>query len=264
MSTDPVSESAKAAQEIAKATSKGLEVAGNLGGWLDRMFGEGIEHSVKNIWTNKVRERSIAGAIHSWERLELLLHKTEERLRKKEITQYKFLPAKLALPLLQSATMEEDDDLHSLWAALLATALDPNADEVHRKYVSILSDLTSQDATVLIAIWKEWQEVKPDAFRATATVSYGPGVRGTEIHDEASTITLNRLGLIGPNYTEIRTYLPAGFDGDYKTLAESEAVQVYGDLLTVVVTPLGEGFCRAVMPSADVEDVLAPSRKDVG
>ena len=72
MSTDPISESAKATQEIAKATSKGLEVADNLGGWLDRMFGEGIEHSVKSIWTNKVRERSIAGAIHSWERLELL------------------------------------------------------------------------------------------------------------------------------------------------------------------------------------------------
>jgi hypothetical protein len=121
--------------------------------------------------------------------------------------------------------MEDENDLHSLWSALLAAALDPEADEVHRKYVSILADLTSPDATVLLAIWREWQEVKPDPFRATGTVSYGPGVRGTEIHDEASTITLNRLGLIGPNYTEIRTYLPAGFDGHYKSIEESETAR---------------------------------------
>jgi hypothetical protein len=80
--SDPIAEGAKATQEVAKATSKGLEVVQSLGGWLDRMFGESIEHSVRSIWTNKVRERSIASAIYSWERLELLAHKTEERLQR--------------------------------------------------------------------------------------------------------------------------------------------------------------------------------------
>jgi len=245
--SDPISESAKATQEVAKATSKGLEVAQGLGGWLDRIFGEGIEHSVKSIWTNKVRERSIASAIHSWERLELLLHKTEERLHKNGVKQFRLVPPKFALPLLQNATMEDEDDLHSLWSALLATAMDANAKEVHRKFVTILSDLTSADAAVLRKIWSDWQVLDKTETWGSSTVTYGPGVRGTEAHDEVSVITLNRLGLIAPNYQEIKTYLPAAYDGDYKTVAQGDSVQLYGDLLTVVMTPLGEAFCCAVI-----------------
>jgi hypothetical protein len=116
MMSDPITESAKATQEVAKGSAKALEAAEGLGGWLDRVFGEPIEHSVKSIWTNKIRERSIAGAIHSWERLELLLRKTEERLRKQGVKEFRFVPPKLALPLLQNATMEDVDDLHSLWS----------------------------------------------------------------------------------------------------------------------------------------------------
>jgi hypothetical protein len=247
--SDPVSESAKATQEVAKIATKGLEVVDHLGGWLDRMFGEGVEHSVKAIWTNKVRERSIAGAIHSWERLELLLQKTEERLRKRGVTQYRLVPPKLALPLLQNATMENEDDLHSLWAALLAAAMDPATNEVHRKYVTILADLTGPDAIVLRQIWSEWQAADKQETWGTSTLTYGPGVRGTESHDATSVITLNRLGLIAPNYTEITTYLPAGHDGYYKTMEQGDRVQLYGDLLTIVVTPLGEAFCRAIVPT---------------
>lgn len=246
--SDPISESAKATQEIAKAASKSLEVAGNLGGWLDRIFGAGVEHSVKSIWTNRVRERSIAGAIHSWERLELLLHKTEERLRRKGITQFRLVQPKLALPLLQNATMENEDDLHSLWASLLSAALDPTGDEIHRKYISILADLTGPDAVVLRAIWNEWLVDDKSESWGSTTVRYGPGVRGTEEHDERSVISLNRLGLIASSYTEIHTYAPAGYEGDRDAMEHSDAVRVvHGDLKVVVVTRLGEDFCRAVM-----------------
>jgi hypothetical protein len=62
-------------------------------------------------------------------------------------------------------------------------------------------------------------------------------------------ITLNRLGLIASNCTEIKTYLPAGYDGDYKTMEQGDNVQLYGDLLTVTVTHLGAAFCRAVIPN---------------
>ncbi len=245
---DPIIESAKATQEVAKATAEGLAAARDLGGWLDRVFGEGVEHSVKSIWTNKVRERSIAGAIHSWERLELLLHKTEQRLREKGVKQFRLVPPKLALPLLQYSTMEDDDDLHSLWASLLAAAMDSKAAEVHRKYVTILADLTGPDAVVLRKMWVEWQtlDLKTERWRSS-TVTYGPGVAGTDGHSEVSVITLNRLGLIEPSYTEIRTYLPAAYDGDYKTLEQGDDVQVYGDLLRVVLTGLGEAFCEAVL-----------------
>jgi hypothetical protein len=211
MSADPVTETAKAAQEIAKAAGQSIAAVSSLGGWLDRIFGEAIGEAVRLHWTTKVRERSIASAIFSWERLELLLHKTEQRLHKRGITHFRFVPPKIALPLLQSATMEDDDYLHSLWAALLASSLDARRAEVHRKFVSILSELTSADAVILDRMWKEWLvlDKKVDRFQS-ATVSYGPGIGGSDTHDESSVITLNRLGLISPNYTQIRTFLPAG------------------------------------------------------
>jgi hypothetical protein len=247
MGADPITEGAKAAQEIARATGQGIAVVSGLGGWLDRIFGEAIGEAVRLHWTTKVRERSIASAIYSWERLELLLHKTEQRLRERGVTQFRFVPPKIVLPLLQNATMENEDDLHSLWAALLATSLDADGAEVHRKFVTILSDLTSADAVVLKLMWKDWLvlDKKEERFRS-ATVSYGPGIDGTDAHDEASVITLNRLGLISPNYTEIRTFLPAAHDGDWKTSEHADYVHVYGDLLAVVLTPLGEAFCKAV------------------
>jgi hypothetical protein len=247
VATDPITEGAKAAQEIAKATGQGIAAVSGLGGWLDRIFGEAIGEAVRLHWTTKVRERSIASAIYSWERLELLLHKTEQRLRKRGVTRFRFVPPKIVLPLLQSATMEEEDDLHSLWAALLATSLDADGAEVHRKFVTILSDLTSADAVVLNLMWKDWLvlDKKEERFQS-ATVTYGPGIEGTEVHDEASVITLNRLGLISPNYTQIRTFLPPSHDGDWKTRVHEDYVQVYGDLLAVVFTPLGEAFCKAI------------------
>jgi Abortive infection alpha len=236
MAGDPISESAKAAQEIAKATGQGIAAVNSLGGWLDRIFGEAIGEAVRLHWTTKVRERSIASAIFSWERLELLLHKTEHRLRKRGVTRFRFVPPKIVLPLLQSATMEDEDDLHSLWAALLATSLDADGAEVRRKFVTILSDLTSADAAVLNLMWRDWIILDKKEERQSATVTYGPGIEGTEAHDEASVITLNRLGLISPNYTQIRTFLPPAHDGDWKTEVHEDYVQVYGDLLAVVCT----------------------------
>jgi hypothetical protein len=78
-----------------------------------------------------------------------------------------------------------------------------------------------------------------------------PGVQGTDGHDETSVITLNRLGLIAPNYTEIKTYRPGAENGYDAPMEESDSVQVYGDLLTVVVTPLGGAFCQAVMKTGN-------------
>jgi hypothetical protein len=64
MSDDPISESAKAAQQIAKATGKAIDAVRDLGGWLDRMFGEAIEQEVGRIWTVPATERRIAAAIY--------------------------------------------------------------------------------------------------------------------------------------------------------------------------------------------------------
>jgi hypothetical protein len=74
---------------------------------------------------------------------------------------------KVALALIENATVEYDDDLHTLWANLLATSLDAAADEIHKKYVSILSDLTSSDAKLLRALYDGWTKRSKNKFDKT-------------------------------------------------------------------------------------------------
>jgi len=106
---------------------------------------------------------------------------------------------------------------------LLSAALNPEADEVHRKYVTILADLTSQDATVLLAIWKEWQEEKRDTFQATATVSYGPGVRGKATAPPPSSLCRPTNGLFCFQPAFSRLVLRVGSAPLTKTLLHIEA-----------------------------------------
>jgi hypothetical protein len=49
--TKAVEETAKAAQELAKAGSKAIDATRDVSGWLDRIFGKAIEHSVGRLWT---------------------------------------------------------------------------------------------------------------------------------------------------------------------------------------------------------------------
>src|ERR1700682_2606509 len=114
--TDAFKEGAKAIQEVAKATGKVVDAARGAGGWLDRIFGNGVEHAIARRWSDREMTKRIEAAILDWERLELLMQKVEKRLRDKGITQTRLPPPKIMLPLIEHATMEYEDDLHTLWA----------------------------------------------------------------------------------------------------------------------------------------------------
>jgi hypothetical protein len=120
--TEALSESAKAVQEMAKVAGKAIDAGRQTGGWLDRIFGNAIEDAVGLHWSDRVRARRIEAAIYDWERLESLLQKAAARLKAKGINTTRPIPPKVALPLIENATMERDDDLHTLWATCLLKA----------------------------------------------------------------------------------------------------------------------------------------------
>jgi hypothetical protein len=51
--TKAIEETAKAAQALAKTSSKAIDATRHVGGWLDRMFGRAIEHTVGRFWTDR-------------------------------------------------------------------------------------------------------------------------------------------------------------------------------------------------------------------
>jgi hypothetical protein len=62
----------------------------------------------------------------------------------------KAVSPKLFLPILENATLEENEDLQNRWVALLANAANPNTpDAVHPSYIEVLKQLTDVEAVFL-------------------------------------------------------------------------------------------------------------------
>lgn len=246
--TEALSESAKAVQEVAKAAGNAIDAGRKAGGWLDRIFGGGIEDAVGLHWSDRIRARRIEAAIYDWARLESLLHKVAARLQAKGIVATRVVTPKVALPLLECATVEYDDDLHTLWANLLASGLDPSARQIEKKYISTLAELTSADAAVFAAICVDWETTNRHADYEHPTLKFEPSVDGTHSHSEISVITLNRLGLIAPAFTEFNTYDPAdAYDWKASRDPLREPLRVYGDFAFVTVTAFGDTFHKATI-----------------
>jgi hypothetical protein len=247
--TETITESAKAVQEVAKTGGKLIDASGRVGGWLDRIFGQGIEDTVALHWSDRIRARRIERAIYDWERLTELMRKVEFRLSAKGVSTLRLIPSKIALAIIENATVEDDDDLHSLWANLLTTGLDAAADQIHKKYISVLSDLTHDDAVVFKLLCQQWLDPKkPPKRDHYGSLTYGPTVDGAGIHDTISIITLNRLGLISPGYLDFTSYAP-NEERDYKNpeAFKGTDVRAYGNLDVVEVTDFGVAFYKAVI-----------------
>ena len=60
------------------------------------------------------------------------------------------VPIKLLFPLLEGASLEENEDLHTMWAALLANAASPTKKgEVRPGFVAILRQMAPDEAKLL-------------------------------------------------------------------------------------------------------------------
>ena len=248
--TEAITESAKALQEVAKTGGKLIDASGRVGGWLDRIFGQGVEDTVALHWSDRIRAQRIERAIYDWERLTELMRKVESRLKARGTSNLRLVPPKIALAIIEHATLEDNNDLHSKWANLMTTGLDADADSIHKKYVSVLDDLTFDDAVVFGSICEEWlfQLDKPWKTVRDGSLTYGPTVEGNVSNDSISIITLNRLGLISPGYIDLTSYEP-NEERDYKNPESFRAreVRTYGNLDYVEVTDFGVAFYKAVI-----------------
>jgi hypothetical protein len=76
------------------------------------------------------------------------------------------IPLKVGLPLLDNATLEEDDELQDLWARLLVNGGDANSDTVLRRaFVTVLAEMTLLDVRNLAEIEFAINKVHPERAR---------------------------------------------------------------------------------------------------
>ena len=120
--------------------------------FLGRVFGDTIQNGV-GIIGDRLKHMRLNQAVK-------LHKKTEKGLKAKgvEPKDYRKLAAKIGIPLIENATLEENEELHTLWANLLANALDPKfSGDISIMHVSLLKEMLPMDVKILHTIYNEKQ-----------------------------------------------------------------------------------------------------------
>ena len=150
-------EQAKAIQEASKL---GVEVVGLLegfGGFLKEVFGGVPKNLVGVLGGDWLEYRRLTN-------LAILKAKFNGHLHRLGIKDTMPPRLTLALPILQAAADESQDELQDLWARLLAAAMDPaRSSKVRQSFISTIKQMDPLDAHVLRNVHRGTQPVPPNA-----------------------------------------------------------------------------------------------------
>ena len=225
-------EIAKAIQETAKLAVKGLDVADKAGSFLAKIFQEPI-NEITGMITDKLR-------FIRWKRLAQIADEVNNILKAKNITNTRAIPPKIALPIIEEASLEEDPNLQILWNHLLANALDPNFnDEIRYGFIDMIKGITGLEAKLLNEFY-EILKSKRQLYPLENVTNFG--LTKEEISKllgftpEKYVISVNnlmRMQLISPAIIKTGMTL------------RKELVTVYKGTDTVTLTPLGVKFVEA-------------------
>lgn len=145
--TDPITETAKATQEVAKATGKAIDASRAAGGFIAKYISGPLEQGM-GIFEDRLR-------YSRWERQIRLMRRADELLAELGLpAPTRAVPLKIAIPLLQAASIEEDDELQDRWATLLVNAANAQSKvDIKRSYVAILEQLTPLETQILDVVY---------------------------------------------------------------------------------------------------------------
>lgn len=192
-------------QETSKTIGKGIDLAQKVGDFIAPLIAGSMEQGI-GIFEDKLKYMR-------WERQIRLMDRAKDFMKERAITEINNpIPMKLAIPLLQGASLEENDNLQDLWAKLLVNSISNKGIELKRVYIDILERLSPLEAKMLQKIYDlpfhenqhkfiltyrlpEYVEVLNDDNNERVPPLNNPDV-------ELALINLSRIGCISP----VRTY----------------------------------------------------------
>lgn len=138
---------ANATEEIAKTAGKSVDAISQFGGFISEFTQAPLEAGM-GIIADKLNYMR-------WERQQRFLVRSRTFLKQIGLTApSRPVPLNFAVPLLQAASLEDDDTLQDLWAALLVNAANARCGvDRRRAYISMLEQLTVLDALLLSKIY---------------------------------------------------------------------------------------------------------------
>jgi hypothetical protein len=139
-------EQTKAVTAVADATGKLAELAGKVGSFCARLVGQAPEQigGIATDWATYLRCSNL-----------LMIQDRVDAKLKNRALQGKTIPVplRLAYPMLQAASLEDDEILQELWANLIANAMDPAHNEkVLPAFVELLKQLSADEGLIIASI----------------------------------------------------------------------------------------------------------------
>lgn len=144
--TEPISDVPGAVSEAAKAAGKAIDAAREFGGFISKYVSGPLEQGM-GIFEDKLKYMR-------WERQTRLMQRAQQRMEELGFSRpTEPIPLKLAIPLLEAASLEDDDYLQDLWVRLLVgAATGTSAQTLTRAHIAILEQLSHADVEVLFKI----------------------------------------------------------------------------------------------------------------
>jgi hypothetical protein len=110
-------------------------------GIVKRMLGPAADE-LAEMWRDQVR-------LYRYEKQLKCVQKAEKMAEAAGFSPHA-VPPKILFPLLEGVSLEENEDLHTMWSALLANASSPDrSDDVRPGYINLLRQMSPDEAAVL-------------------------------------------------------------------------------------------------------------------
>jgi hypothetical protein len=228
-------EIAKAVQSVAKFGERSLDLADKAGSFLARVLGEPAAE-VSGIITDKLR-------FVRWRRLVQMSDEVNSILESRGVKETRAVAPKLALPIFEEGSLEENGNLQRLWNQLLANAMDPRFNgELRYGFIDMIKNVTGIEATILshfyellkgqghigdLATVANWHLKKEEIMKIAGI-------------DEGT----YQVGIY--NLMRMQCVAPAVFKNTGFT-SGSEPMTIYKGVDAIVLTPLGVKFVEACM-----------------
>ncbi len=223
-----IGEVARATAEASKFGTKALDTTEKLASFVAKVFKEPIRDAV-GIIGDKLK-------FMRWERQVRLADRVNEILSQRAVIETRAVPLKLALPILENASLEDNNELQDLWAKLLANSMDPNfKEEIRLAFLEIIKSLNPLDVRVLHSFY--------------TTLCKDKNVHWDRITDYTLTreqicalvsISIQDYEVSIYNLFRVQCLAPAIIKGGVKM--GPEPLTIYKGTDSVVMTPLGKNF----------------------
>ncbi len=228
-------EIAKAVQKASDLGMKALETTEKVGGFFAQVFKEPITE-VAGMLTDRLK-------FARFRRLVDMQNQVNEILDRRHISDTRSVPPKLALPLLEEASLEDDTNLQQLWNNLLANAMDPTfSGDLRTGFIEMIKGLTAQDALLLNFFY---QTLKREGRLSPLERVIQYLLKKEQIM-QALNVAEADYQVSAFNLMRIQCIAPAVIKTSGITFGE-EQTTIYKGIDAVTLTPLGVKFAQACM-----------------